>query len=90
MPLQHRDVGMLANFLAERLLYGGARGIGDMDDPSSTVAALAGQVVAGVAAGKGYALFDQPVDGGVPTLDDKASGDRVAQAGAGCEGILNM
>lgn len=94
MAFQHFDVGMLPHFPAQGLLYRSAGGVGDMDDATGAVAAFAGEVVAAVSivivAGKGHALFDQPVDGFTAMFDDKTRGDGITESGAGGKGVLNM
>ena len=87
---EHRDVGMLADDVGQRLLYGEARRVGDVDHPARAVAAFAGQVVAGLVARELDALFDEPVDGPLAVLDDEAGGRGIVEVRAGDEGVADV
>ncbi|MNZ42564.1 hypothetical protein D3C78_601410 [compost metagenome] len=96
--LKQFDVGAFAGLLQQRGENGCARGIGGMDDAPVAVPAFAGQVKfeaaivnAGVLiAGKGHALFDQPLNGFAAVLDGESHGIFVAQPAAGIESVLDM
>jgi hypothetical protein len=92
VAFEHRDVGVLPDLLGQGCLHGATGGIGGMDDAALAVAAFARQVKAQRRAvmGKRNATFDQPLDGFAAMLDDKTGGGRVAQAGAGVEGIADV
>jgi hypothetical protein len=84
---------MPAHMVAERGLHRGAGGVGGVDDAPMRVAALACQVVAELGvrlAGEGHAAVDQPLDRTLAVLDHEAGRGRVAQAGAGDEGVLDV
>ena len=90
VPLEHRDVGMAAHLVGQGLLDGRTGRVGDMDDATVAVAALARQVVARLAARERHALRDQPFDRLAPPLDHEAGGQGIAKSGAGGEGVLDM
>ena len=87
------DVRMAAHMLAERRLHRGAGGVGSMDDAAVRVSAFAGQVIAELGvrlAREGDATIDQPFDGVLAVLDHEAGRFRIAQAGTGDEGVLDV
>jgi len=87
------DVGVGAHLGAQRQLHCGAGGVGGMDDAAVGVPALAGQVVAEFRvgfAGEGHAALDQPVDRALAVFDHETGRVRIAQAGAGSEGVLDV
>ncbi len=63
-----------ANQARQGVLNRRAGGVSDVNDATGAVPALAGKVVAGFVAGKGNALFNQPIDGAPTILDHEAGG----------------
>jgi hypothetical protein len=92
VAFEHRDVGVLPDLFGEGCLHRTAGGIRSMDDATLAVATFARQVKAQRRAvmGKRDATFDQPFDGFAAMLDDKTGGGRVAESGAGVEGIADV
>ena len=91
--LKQADVGAGLDPLNQGLLHGGAGGVGDMDDASRAVAALAGEVqLPGVAVlfGEGHAELLQPGDGLWRVFDDELGGIDIAQAGAGDQRVVHV
>src|SRR4029079_11903484 len=64
------DVRMLERRRFERLLDGGASGIGDVNDATMAMAALASQMERSALARERYPQFDQPLDRPGRGLDD--------------------
>ena len=76
--------------LDQRLLHGGAGGVGHVHDAPGAVAALAGEVQVSIFFREGHAQRTQPVHAFGRMLHHKAGGRRVGQAGTGHQGVLNM
>jgi len=89
--LEHRHVGPGADQRLEGGLHRPAGGVGGVHHPAMAVAALACQVqmVAGFA-GERDPDRAEPADQGRAALDDEADGRRVAQSGAGLQGVLDV
>jgi hypothetical protein len=84
------DVRMLANLVRQGGLNGQAGRVGDVDDAPGTVAALLGQMVAVLIAGKGEPLFNQPVDCPATVLDHEARRPRVVEQRAGGNRVADV
>jgi hypothetical protein len=90
---QHRDVGVGEDFFRECELYCMSRSVCGMYNAAVAVAAFASQVKTGcvrVVVGKGYAQSGQPFDAASGPFDHKARHRRIAQTGAGDEGVPDM
>jgi len=90
MAFEHLDIGCHAHAVDQGVLDGGAGGVGHMHDAAVAVAALARQVQLALVLGELGAHLAQPADGLGRVLDREAGRGRVAQAGAGDEGVLHM
>jgi len=91
--LEDRDVRVLPDLFGQGFLDGSPGRVGRMNDATMTMAAFAREVVAGgrgFVAGERDPAIDEPLNGAGTVFDDKPGGLRVAQSGAGIEGVRDM
>ena len=95
VALQDLDVGAGADLTLEGGLHLLARGVGGVDDAAMGMTALAGEVVAAgldrlVVTGKFDALIEEPANAGRAVIHHQLDPFRIAEVGAGIQGILDM
>ena len=84
------NVGRGAGALAQRLLHGGAGGVGGVDDAAVAVTAFAGEVQGAVLLRKRHAEFLQPANSGGCVFDRELGGFQVAQPGPSHQRVVHM
>ena len=88
--LEHGDAGGAAHHVDQRLLHGGAGGVGGVHDAPRAVAAFAREVQVVALQREWHAQAAQPADGLGCVLHHKARGGQVAQARARHQRVLDV
>ena len=90
VSLEDLNVGMLANFLGQRLLNSQAGCVRDMNHPAGAVPTFSRQMVAGFVSRKGDALIDEPFDRSPAVFDNKPRGHGIIEECTCSDCVLNV